>query len=609
MAPSMKIVLVNHTFPPHSMAGSELCVLRLAQDLQRSGHDAVVFYRIADESLDELALVEGEYEGVSTCAVNHTYRFARSFQDIYLNPVMAARFAHWLRNQNADLVHFHHLTNLSLSLAQEAKAVGLPVVLTLHDYWLLCQRGQLLKRDLSLCDGPGDANCRACLSTQLLRGPAQRYASAFINRAETKPSSRLVVDGLDLRQAAIQTPNANFVGRTSFQLDGQSSETLLAHPPAEVRYKLQLTAPARFLSAVALHPDVYEQPGGGVWFWVERNGETLFKCFLNPKQEENDRGWHEVAIDLPPSELANDELALKTASEHEDAQFCSAGWKAPRVESLAPLPIPTASTAGWKKRVFTFAADLIVHLSAQAREGISHRKHWAHRVFNDVDCLISPSQFLADFFLQHGAPKDKMLVSDNGFPDAPAISPRQAAKPLRFGYIGTWIPSKGVHLLLEAFQAIDPADAVLQVYGFFPGYAGYEQYEDELRALAGPAVEMKGRYQPEDAYSILGGFDCLVVPSIWWENSPMTIHEGIQMRVPVLTADAGGMAEQVSRGGGLTFRHRDADDLRRVIEAIIQHPQQLDALRESAPAVKSSSGHAAELAQLYTTLIRQRKSS
>ncbi|MDP8245912.1 MAG: glycosyltransferase [Candidatus Hinthialibacter antarcticus] len=605
----MKIVFVNHTFPPHSMAGSELCVLRLAQDLQRRGHETVVFYRIADETLDELALVEGEFEGVSTCAINHTYRFARKFQDIYLNPILAARFAHWLRQQNADVVHFHHLTNLSLSLVQEAKAVGLPVVLTLHDYWLLCQRGQLLRRDLSLCDGPGDAKCRACLSTQLLRGPAQRYASAFIGRALSGSNSRLIVDGLDIRKAQIHTPNANFVARTSFQFDGQLGDALLMHPPAEVRYRLKLNSPAHFVSSIALHPDVYQKPGGGVWFFVERNGETLLKQWLNPKENEEDQGWHEVAIDLPPSESAHDELVLKTIAENEDAQFCSAGWKAPRVESLTPAPTKAHAVSGWKKRLFTLAADAIVHLSAQAREGISHRKHWAQRVMNGADLLVSPSHFLADFFIQHGAPKYKLIVSDNGFPDAPAAAPRTTGTPLRFGYIGTWIPSKGVHLLLEAFQTIDPADAVLHVYGFFPGYAGYEQYEDELRALAGPAVEMMGRYQPEDAYSIVGGFDCLVVPSIWWENSPMTIHEGLQMRVPVLTADVGGMAEQVQQGGGLTFRHRDAGDLRRVIESLIQRPQRLDALRESAPAVKSSSEHADELAQRYEQLIQQRNAS
>lgn len=89
----------------------------------------------------------------------------------------------------------------------------------------------------------------------------------------------------------------------------------------------------------------------------------------------------------------------------------------------------------------------------------------------------------------------------------------------------------------------------------------------------------------------------------------MTIHEGLQMRTPVLTADAGGMAEQVKAGGGLTFRHRDSNDLRRVVRELIREPERLGALRESAPAVKSSSKHANELMQIYEQLIHQRNAS
>ena len=48
----------------------------------------------------------------------------------------------------------------------------------------------------------------------------------------------------------------------------------------------------------------------------------------------------------------------------------------------------------------------------------------------------------------------------------------------------------------------------------------------------------------------------LVVPSIWWENSPLTIHEAFLAGIPVITANAGGMAEFVRQEiSGLLFRH------------------------------------------------------
>ena len=97
------------------------------------------------------------------------------------------------------------------------------------------------------------------------------------------------------------------------------------------------------------------------------------------------------------------------------------------------------------------------------------------------------------------------------------------------------------------------------------------------------------------------------MPSIWWENSPLTIHEAFLAGVPVITADVGGMAEQVSEGGGATFRHRDADDLRRTVERIIREPDVLNALRTSIPRVKSVSEHADELLARYETIFDLKK--
>ncbi len=48
--------------------------------------------------------------------------------------------------------------------------------------------------------------------------------------------------------------------------------------------------------------------------------------------------------------------------------------------------------------------------------------------------------------------------------------------------------------------------------------------------------------------------DAIVVPSVWVENSPLVIHEAQQARVPVITADVGGMAEYVEHEeNGLLF--------------------------------------------------------
>jgi glycosyltransferase involved in cell wall biosynthesis len=64
--------------------------------------------------------------------------------------------------------------------------------------------------------------------------------------------------------------------------------------------------------------------------------------------------------------------------------------------------------------------------------------------------------------------------------------------------------------------------------------------------------------------------DWTVVPSIWWENSPLVIQESFASSVPVICSDIGGMAEKVRDGiDGLHFRVNDPRDLARVIATVV----------------------------------------
>lgn len=610
----MRILLVNHTFPPASFAGSEICVLNQAKELQGRGHEAAVFYRVHDPSKDEYALETGEWEGVPVYILNHTYRFVRTFQEIYVNSAIAVRFAYALRQWKPDLVHFHHLTNLSLSLIDEVKAMKIPAVMTLHDYWLLCQRGQMLKRDLSLCTKPSIENCRACLAPQLLRGRAQQLLSALGKKGRKRSNTpRNTIDLLDLRKAQIHTADRRFVAQTCFDLGDRPGETLQAHPPSSIVYPFRCENSSVLDTSIGLHPSTYNRDGQGVRFQVIQNGETLFSRTVNPKQNKEDCGWHRVRVDLHPSYPKEGEIVLQTLAESEDDnRFCTAGWWKPAIhkienrgEAQPPEPERYREIRNLFYQIVEQIAGIVTAFSAKANERIVHRAHWVRRVWDRTDLFISPSLFLRNFFIQHGLPESKIHFLDNGFDANPPPHSETVRKPIRFGYIGTWIPSKGVDLVLRAFQSIDPQQARLIVHGFFPGYDGFDDYENHLRSLAGPAVEWGEKYKSEEIYERLAEIDCLIMPSIWWENSPLTIHEAFLAKVPVITSNVGGMAEQVRLGGGLTFQHRDPESLYRTIQRIIDAPQILDGLRRSIPGVQSLSGHVDRLEEIYMSLIKK----
>lgn len=93
----------------------------------------------------------------------HYFDWARPEREI-VNAPIAALFAETLYQWNPQVVHFHNLLSLSMSLIEVAKAFGAVTVFSPHNYWLLCARDDLFAPNETTCSGPGDgARCAACV--------------------------------------------------------------------------------------------------------------------------------------------------------------------------------------------------------------------------------------------------------------------------------------------------------------------------------------------------------------------------------------------------------------------------------------------------------------
>jgi glycosyltransferase involved in cell wall biosynthesis len=231
-------------------------------------------------------------------------------------------------------------------------------------------------------------------------------------------------------------------------------------------------------------------------------------------------------------------------------------------------------------------------------------------MLDKVDLFLAPSHFLRETFLRVGLPAEKIRYSDNGMNlKLFAGFQRTPSDRLRFGFTGILIPSKGVHVLVEAFNGIDPAQASLHIWGMDLPYDGYEHYGQELRQRAtNPSIHFMGPYANTDVARVLAEIDVLVVPSIWYENSPLTIHEAFLSRTPVIATDLGGMAEYVQHSvNGLLFAPRGVADLRAKMQQVLDDPLLLDRLRQGIGTFKSIEENAAELEEIYIRLVRSRQ--
>jgi glycosyltransferase involved in cell wall biosynthesis len=100
----------------------------------------------------------------------------------------------------------------------------------------------------------------------------------------------------------------------------------------------------------------------------------------------------------------------------------------------------------------------------------------------------------------------------------------------------------------------------------------YQAYFKEIldnAGNAGQSVKFHGTYRREELPRLMAEIDWVIVPSIWWENSPLVIQEAFSHRRPVICSDIGGMAEKVKPyQSGLHFRVGNARDLaNRLVEA------------------------------------------
>ncbi|MEW9824169.1 MAG: glycosyltransferase [Candidatus Symbiodolus clandestinus] len=245
---------------------------------------------------------------------------------------------------------------------------------------------------------------------------------------------------------------------------------------------------------------------------------------------------------------------------------------------------------------------------------VQRRMEHIREIIKQVDHFIAPSRYLYDRHVAAFAlPDDKVTYLDYGF-DLQRLTNRQRLpqQPFTFGYIGTHIPTKGIQHLIQAFGLLKGA-CQLHIWGRPRPHhtVGLQR----IAATLPPEVQSRITWFPEYSNqqlvtAVLNQVDCVVVPSIWAENSPLVIHEALQVRLPVITADCGGMAEYVNHEvNGLLFKHRSVSSLAEQMQRLLDKPalaKKLGArgyLQSADGNIPNLTTHLAEIERLYLRLL------
>src|SRR5689334_6482406 len=154
----MKIVYLVHQFYPEYSTGTEKIVLNLATMMQSCGHRVKVltysFYppSFYDRRLDRIAIKAFIYAGVPVLAFRYRHT-PRSIHFDFDNRELSRVADDLIRREKPDVVHAGHVMRVG-ELLKSAMHLGIPHVITLTDFFLMCPKYTLLRSDGSLCYGP-----------------------------------------------------------------------------------------------------------------------------------------------------------------------------------------------------------------------------------------------------------------------------------------------------------------------------------------------------------------------------------------------------------------------------------------------------------------------
>ena len=226
--------------------------------------------------------------------------------------------------------------------------------------------------------------------------------------------------------------------------------------------------------------------------------------------------------------------------------------------------------------------------------------------FEAVALWLAPSEFLRQRFAAAGFDPEHIAVSALGIElERYQRRPRQRSldRALRVGFIGSVQPIKGVHIFIEAVRHLQEAGVEIDA-AIAGDLSSKPEYVEELTKSLGPRLHLIGRLDIDRVPEFLDSLDALVVPSVWWENSPLVIQEAQAAALPVIASDIGGMAELVRHDrDGLLFSVGDPEALAEALRRLVEEDGLLRRLSAAAPLPQAMADDLRFHERLYISVI------
>lgn len=241
----MRLVMVSSHYPPNWRSGGSLVPQRIVRRLLERGHEVSVFAGFVDPDEPEGRMWdEVDEHGVPLRWMATTAWTDWSHPFNHENPAATVAFMRYLEERQPDVVHFHSLQGFGGGLVTAARGLGIPTVVTMHDFWWFCGRQFLVDPDLRPCSLVAKVGVCPCEAGAVWRERREIGLAAHLQMADV-----VLAPSGSLAEALV----ANGVDPDRIRVDENGMPALdrlvdAWRPPVEG------AGPARFLFAGGPHP-------------------------------------------------------------------------------------------------------------------------------------------------------------------------------------------------------------------------------------------------------------------------------------------------------------------------------------------------------------------
>lgn len=214
------ILVLNVFFAPQTYGGATVVAEEVAHALRRRhGCRITALSLVSRAELAPYALIKAEVRGIESYLVN--IPLERPWAESYNNPALAQRVGEICDTLGPDLVHVHCVQDMGAGVIEAARARDLPVILSVHDFWWICERQFMIRVDDRYCGQSRvtPEGCRTCVASVSAARTRRAYllGQAALADRVTYPSRF----ALELCEASGLAPGRGAVWENGVRLPGR----------------------------------------------------------------------------------------------------------------------------------------------------------------------------------------------------------------------------------------------------------------------------------------------------------------------------------------------------------------------------------------------------